>query len=66
MHDTAALITAIILDRPLCLDCIALKAGVGPATADASLARIKNVLTEETGRCRACGTIGMVFSARQP
>jgi hypothetical protein len=64
MPETAALITAVILDRPVCLDCIALKAGIDAATAGVSLARIKNVMVvhrDESGRCRACGTTGVVL-----
>jgi hypothetical protein len=64
MPETTAIITALILDRPLCLDCIAMKAGVSHATVEAILARIKKVLTlrrDERGRCRACGTTGVVL-----
>ena len=64
--DTVAIITAaLIIEGPLCLDCIAVKAGFGPATTEVSLARIKNALIlrrDETGRCRACRTNGVVFS----
>jgi hypothetical protein len=64
--DTAALITAaLVIERPLCLDCVAEKAGVGPATTELTLARIKNALAlrrDETGRCRECGTNGVVYS----
>jgi len=63
--DVAALITAaLIIERPLCLDCIAVKAGVGSATTEVTLARIGNalVLQREPGRCRECGSIGVVFS----
>jgi hypothetical protein len=64
MPETMAIITALILDRPLCPDCIAIKAGVGQARVEACLARTKNALTlrrDETGRCRACGTTGVVL-----
>jgi hypothetical protein len=64
--DTTAIITAaLFVERPLCLDCIAVKAGVGTATAEVTLVRIKNALRlqrDETGRCRECGTKGVVFS----
>ena len=64
--DTAALITAaLIVERPLCLDCVAEKAGVGPATAELTLARIRKALIiqrDEVGHCRDCGIIGVVFS----
>jgi hypothetical protein len=60
-----ATITALLALGPLYLDCIALKAGVGPATTEVVLARIRDVLglqRDESGHCRACGTIGVVFS----
>ena len=64
--DTAAIITAaLLIERPLCVDCIAVKAGVGSATAEVALARIRNALAlqrDETGRCRECGANGVVFS----
>ena len=64
MPKTPTIVAALIIDRPLCLDCIALKAGVGPATAEVTLTRFKNALAlqrDETGRCRECGTNGVVF-----
>jgi hypothetical protein len=64
--DTRATITAaLVIECPLCLDCIATKAGVGPATRELTLARLRNVLAlqrDETGRCRECGTTGVVYS----
>jgi hypothetical protein len=64
--DTAAIITAaLIIERPLCLDCIAVKAGVGTAAAEVTLARIRSALIlqrDAPGRCRDCGSIGVVFS----
>ena len=69
MPETAALITALIIDRPLCFDCIVMRAGVSAAAAEVAFARITNVLTlrrDNPGRCRACGAIGVVFSLAQP
>jgi len=69
MPETTAIITALIIGRPMCLDCITRRAAVGVAAAEVTLARINNVLAlqrEQSERCRACGTIGVVFSVIQP
>jgi hypothetical protein len=69
MPETMALISTLILERPLCRACVAAKAGLTPAEVDAALARIQRVLEprlEGRGRCRACGTIGVVVSLARP
>lgn len=70
MPEASALITALILDRPLCLECISMRSPVtGAADALARLDVIgKNlhVRRERQGRCRACGIIGQVFSVERP
>lgn len=65
MPEPAALITALILERPLCISCIATKAGEPvAATLEASLERIRHVLEiyRRQDRCRACGTLTVVYS----
>jgi hypothetical protein len=65
MPQTPTIIASLINGRPLCLDCIASKAGVDQAKAEVALTRIHDTLTlqqGETGRCRACGSNGAVFS----
>ena len=65
MPETAALITALILERPMCLDCIATKTGASLNEVEASFLRIGRVLRlrRHTGEsCRACGTEGLAFS----
>ena len=65
MPETATLVTALIMERPLCLSCISTKSGSGPARIELALAQIGHVLTlqrEEAGRCRLCGETKLVFS----
>ena len=69
MPEITAIITALIIERPMCPDCIAMKAGRRPCHGRSQSRAIKNVLTlrrDETGRRRVCGTIGIVLSLIQP
>jgi hypothetical protein len=62
--ERTALVAALIVDRPMCRDCIATKAGVTVDTIDSAIATIQKVLRLsrlERGTCIACGTIGVVF-----
>jgi hypothetical protein len=62
-------VTALIVERPLCLPCIVEKAGITPAEVDAALAHIARALTPDVdheGRCRACGSIRTVISLPRP
>jgi hypothetical protein len=67
MPDRAALITALILDRPMCLDCVAEKAGMTVAEADSAVARIGTglILRGEADRCLVCGETKLVFSVHR-
>ena len=65
MPQTAALITALILERPLCFTCIAEKADTSETAVEAALAIIApavQVHREHHGRCRACGQTAVVVS----
>jgi len=68
MPEKTALITALILDRPMCLDCIATKAGMSGTEAEAIIRAIAAVLElhREPARCRACGTSAPVLSLERP
>jgi hypothetical protein len=57
MPNLAPLITALILDRPTCVDCIAAKSGLSSTRAALVIERISKVLTlhRQVGRCRVCG-----------
>ena len=65
MPERAALITSLILERPMCLDCIALKANASLNEVEASflqIGRVLRLIRYAAERCRACGTVGLVFS----
>jgi hypothetical protein len=64
----ATLVTALILDRPTCLDCIAQKTGLPMTEIGATLFRVRAFLRvhEEEGRCRACGETKRVVSISRP
>ncbi len=64
LTEATAVITALILDRPMCHDCLATKGGVSLREGEAILERIAAVLElhREVARCRACGGIARVVS----
>jgi hypothetical protein len=69
MPERAALMAALIVERPLCLECLEAKTGMDRSETDAYLARIANVLQLRRSagdRCRACGEIGRVYWLMQP
>ena len=69
MPEYAALITVLILDRPLCLDCIAAKTDMTVPSVRGYLERIDTSLTVQwraDERCQACGNLGLVVSIGRP
>ena len=68
--EVAALISALILERPLCLPCITTKVGVSEPRAELALGLIQSVLVlrRERGRCRACDAedVQLVSVRRRP
>ena len=65
MTERAALITSLILERPLCLDCIGIKANAKLHEIEEAFQRIERVLavrSHRAERCRACGVVGVAFS----
>ena len=68
MPDRAAPITALILDRAMCLPCIALKTLMSAERAESTLATIGTalVLHRDTGRCVTCGETKTVYSVGRP
>ena len=69
MPATAAIVTALILERPLCISCIAMKAGEPSATSlEASIERIRHVMEvhRRQERCRGCGTLTIVYAVERP
>ena len=69
MPEQTAFLTALILDRPLCVSCIAAKTALTSKLAlETLLERIQRVLTlqRDEGRCRACGLDTTVISVKRP
>lgn len=66
MPANSALIAVLILDRPLCVDCIATKSVITPSEVDQYLNAIAHSPLElrrsENGRCHSCGEGRPVFS----
>ena len=65
----AAFISVLVMDRPMCLSCIADKAGVSKSEADAYLCQIASTLLvhrRAEDRCRACGIVTIVWSISRP
>ena len=60
----AALVTALITERPLCMACISERALAPADEVRALFQRIEDVLQVqrmESGRCHACGLVSAVF-----
>jgi|RhiMetdeSRZDD1v2_1073273.scaffolds.fasta_scaffold1132439_2 hypothetical protein len=68
MPERAALVTALILGRPLCLPCIATNGTMSIQRADTTLEIIQTVLVlhRQTGRCQACGLDTEVLWVSRP
>lgn len=61
-----AIITSLTASRPLCMTCVSTRAGLSVAEVEAVFSSIQEVLRRGDGRCRACGTVGPVFSVDSP
>ena len=70
MSDSIASVTALILERPTCMSCLTQKSGRTSEEARIALEVIETVMTvhrEPSGRCHACGNVGLVvYSNRSP
>jgi len=65
----SALISALIVDRPMCIPCIARKVRLTEAAAHTALDVIRRVLKircVDNGTCHACGKTARVFAAERP
>lgn len=64
MPERAALIAVLIMERPLCVPCIADKSGLTAAEIESFLAQIARTLDVRRGvdRCRVCGDGTTVYS----
>jgi len=65
-EDRVAVIAAVLIDRPVCIPCIANKVGITSGELPAYLHRVGKAFAvyDEIGRCRTCGTVTTVFSLR--
>jgi hypothetical protein len=64
LHQNLRVISALILERPLCITCIAAKADLTEEAVSVVLARIllvMNVHMDPAGRCRTCWTTGVTI-----
>jgi hypothetical protein len=68
MQERAALVTAIILERPTCMMCLSEKSGLSVAEVDATLLRIQGALRVHRvlDRCRTCSATLDVISIARP
>ena len=68
MPEAAALVTGLILERPLCLDCLSTKATLSPTAVERTLTTIDIIMavTRRNARCRACEETKETVSLRRP
>ena len=68
MPEKSALITALLLDRRMCIDCIGVKASLANPAVEGYLAVMARVLRVERtqGECGACGNTTTVISMERP
>ena len=65
MPEHAALIAILIVDRPICLACIATKLDMNPTSVMGYLEQISksvNVRRSATERCQQCGRVARTVS----
>lgn len=64
--EKGALLAVLIMERPLCMTCIAERTGLETGEIQSLLARIGRTVavSSSTDRCRACGQSTMVFGRR--
>jgi hypothetical protein len=67
-QDAVAAVTALILDRPICFDCIVVKAGVSLGEVEAIVPKIAAAvrLYRDVTRCGACDGTARVLSMDRP
>jgi hypothetical protein len=68
MPANSALIAVLLVERPMCLECISAKAEVSAAEVRRYLIDIATSLDlrhHANDRCRICGNIGPVYSVRR-
>lgn len=65
MPERGALVAVLIIERPLCVECIADKSGISLGDVEPLLQRIGTSITlhRAVDRCRGCGRTVAVYSA---
>ena len=68
MPERSALVTALIVERPMCVRCIAERCGLAGRSVKQILARLDPLVTHRftKARCRACGNDDEVYSVERP
>ena len=69
MAEHSNLITALILERPMCVTCLSQRAKLSAKATQTVLNVIGRALKlhrEDTSRCRVCGNVGEVFYVDRP
>ena len=68
MPEKGALLALLIVERPLCTECIAERSGLAVAEVEPLLTRIGRTIaiTLAVDRCRGCGRTESVYSAFRP
>jgi hypothetical protein len=69
-QERESLVTGLIMERPLCMNCITTKATATVIDVEIAFAGIRKaglgLKRGEDGRCRACGTVGTVYRISRP
>jgi hypothetical protein len=68
MPESAVLLTALIVEHPLCLVCIAEKTHLRPEAVHTALTVIERVLriNKEAQACQCCGAPGTGYFLKRP
>jgi hypothetical protein len=63
MPEKGALLAVLIMERPMCVDCVSEKSGIAADEVEPMLARIATriAVTSAVDRCRACGETKKVY-----
>lgn len=68
MPERTAILTALLLERPLCMACLLSKSAIAAADIEEVLRSSARVLPihQESGHCHACGSLASVVSFVRP
>jgi hypothetical protein len=68
MSEPLVLLTALIVDNPMCLDCLAERAAMRPDAVATALTVIERVLPVQrtVGPCPSCRVVGTVYVLERP